>query len=168
MDEIEAQKAIRKAVKSGDLQQVKALVSEDESRLHMQTPFGSWLHVAASAGQLDIVEWLIAKGIDVDVHGGTAGGTPLDLAASDGQLEVVRCLIERGASLDVSEPERNPLFGAIYGGHTAVAKLLIDSGIDTSVKYSGENMTNMDALAFAKEWGRSDIVEMLAKHTSER
>ena len=62
---------------------------------------------------------------------------------------------------EFSEPERNPLFGAIYGGHTAIAKLLIDSGIDTTVKYSGESMHEMDALAFAHEWGRSDIAELL-------
>lgn len=157
----EVQRAIRKAIKSGDLRQVKALIAEDPSRLGMQTPFGSWLHVAASAGQLDVVKWLISQGIDVDVHGGTAGGTPLDRAASDGHLDVARYLIEQGARLDVSEPERNPLFGAIHGGHTAIARLLIDSGIDITVTYTGENMTNMDALAFAKEWGRSDIVEML-------
>ena len=62
---------------------------------------------------------------------------------------------------DVSEPTRNPLFGAIHGGHTAIAKLLIDNGIDTSVSYTGENMTGIDAMAFAREWGRSDIVELL-------
>lgn len=56
---------------------------------------------------------------------------------------------------------RNPLFGAIHGGHTDVAKLLIESGIDTAANYTGENMTNMDALAFAKEWGRSEIVALL-------
>ena len=29
------------------------------------------------------------------------------------------------------------------------------------MKYSGKSMQNMDALAFAREWGRLDIVEML-------
>ncbi len=76
-------------------------------------------------------------------------------------MDVVRVLLELGAKFDVSEPERNPLFGAIYGGHAQVAKLLIDSGIDTTVKYSGKNMTNMDALAFARQFGRAEIVQLL-------
>src|SRR5262245_14761134 len=65
--------------------------------------------------------------------------------------------------MDVSEPVRNPLFGAIYGGHTDVARLLIDSGIDTNIKYNGKNMKEMDALAFAREWGRTDIADLLVK-----
>ncbi len=74
----------------------------------------------------------------------------------------MRYLLSEGATIDVSQPERNPLFGAIYGGHTAVAKLLIDKGIDTHVKYTGGSMKEMDALAFAKEWGRNDIVDLLS------
>ncbi len=161
MVDVEVQKAIRTGVKKGNLDEVKHLIGNDKERLNLMTPFGTWLHVAASAGQLHIVEWLIANGIDVNKYGGTSGSGPLHRASSDGHLEIVRRLLELGAMLDVSEPERNPLFGAIYGGHTQVAKLLIDNGIDISVKYTGENMTNIDALAFAKEWGRTDIVALL-------
>ena len=67
-------------------------------------------------------------------------------------------------ALDVSEPERNPLFGAILKGHTGIAKLLVDRGIDINVQYTGESMKDMDALAFAREWGRSDIAEYLLAH----
>ena len=80
-------------------------------------------------------------------------------------MEIVKFLIDSGAMLDTSESVRNPLFAAIVGGisdsHTAVAQLLIDSGIDTKVKYNGKYMTDWDALAHAKEWGRSEIVELL-------
>jgi uncharacterized protein len=85
----------------------------------------------------------------------------VDHAASHGHIEVVQYLLGQGAQLDTSEPERNPLFSAIYGGHTAVAEVLIDHGIDTTIKYSGEHMQDMDALAFAREWGRTEIVERL-------
>ena len=88
------------------------------------------------------------------------------LLLTDGHLDIVKYLLECGATMDTSKAVRNPLIGAILGGttaaHTAIAKLLIDSGIDTTVSYTSEDMTNMDALAFAKEWGRSDIAELLA------
>ena len=75
---------------------------------------------------------------------------------------MVKYLLSCGAEMDVSEPERNPLFGAIYGGHADIAKLLIESGIDTRVKYTGESMKNMDALAFAHERGQKDIAALLS------
>lgn len=160
--DIQIHKSIRTAIKQGDLVTVTKMLSEDRSRLNWNVkPFGSWLHIAATNGQLRIMEWLIEQGMDVNQKAGVSDSGPLDEAASNGHLETVRCLISHGATLDISNSVGNPLFGAIHGGHTDVAKLLIDSGIDTSVKYNGENMTNMDALAFAKEWGRSDIVEML-------
>ena len=63
--------------------------------------------------------------------------------------------------MDVTEPERNPLFGAISNGHADIAKLLIESGIDTNVIYSGESMREMDALTFAKEQGQKEISMLL-------
>lgn len=160
--DIQIHKAIRAAIKQGDLASVSKMLGEDRSRLTWNVqPFGSWLHIAASNGQLRIVEWLIEQGMDVNQKAGVSDSGPLDEAASNGHLETVRCLINHGAILDTSNSVGNPLFGAIHGGHTQVAELLIDSGIDISVKYTGGNMTNMDALAFAREWGRNDIVALL-------
>jgi len=69
----------------------------------------------------------------------------------------VQKLLEAGASLDTSEPERNPLFSAIYGGHIELVKLLVKSGIDYRVFYTGEYMKEMDAIAFAQERGQTEI-----------
>lgn len=163
--EIKIYKAVRTAIKNGELTVVVQLLGDDRSRLQMDTPFGSWLHMAAAHGQLEIVRWLVSQGSDVNAIGGMAARRPLDEAAAEGHLDVVKFLIDSGAILDTSDSVRNPLFSTIVGGtsdsHTAVAKLLIDSGIDTKVKYTGENMTDMDAIAFAKEWGRTDIVRLL-------
>ncbi|MCZ7647444.1 MAG: ankyrin repeat domain-containing protein [Planctomycetota bacterium] len=163
MDDILAAKEMRTAIKQGDLKKIRALLSTDKKRLSLMTPFGTWLHVAASFGKLEIVKYLISCGMNINAYGGTAGGSALHRAASDGHIDVVEYLIACGATLDVSEPERNPLFGAIHNGHTEIAKLLIESGIDTRVKYTGESMKDMDALAFANEWGRKDIAELLIK-----
>lgn len=161
MLDIALHKAIRQAIKQGELRDVIRLIGNDRSRLSMMTPFGTWLHVAAAHGKLDIVKWLVEMGADVNAYGGITGGGPLDEAASNGHYDVVKFLIESGAVLDTSDSVHNPLFAAIYGGHTDVARLLIDSGIDIGCSYTGQYMHNMDAVAFAEEWGRSDIVELL-------
>jgi hypothetical protein len=166
MDEKQVAKEIRTAIKQGDADKVMSLIGSDKARLQMMTVFGTWLHVAASLGKLEIVKRLVELGADVNARGGIAGGTPLHEAASDGHLDIVRYLLSQRAEMDVSEPERNPLFGAIHGGHTVIAKLLIDSGIDTHVKYSGERMKDMDALAFAREWGREEIIALLISSES--
>lgn len=160
-DEIKITQALREAVKAGDVERVGALIRASPERLHPITPFGSWLHVAAKAGHCGLARYLVGMGIDVNVQGGTFGGTPLNLAAGYGQLPTVRVLIELGAEFDVSDPLRNPLFSAIQGGHLEIVRVLIKQGIDHRVRYTGESMTDMDALAFAYERGQREIVEYL-------
>jgi ankyrin repeat protein len=161
MDEKQLAMEIRAAIKQGDTDKVAALIGSSTEWRDMMTPFGTWLHVAAAHGQLDIVKLLVSLGANVNIQGGILGGSPLNEAASEGHLDIVKYLFACGAELDVSDPRYNPLFGAIYGGYTDVAKFLIDCGIDTDVKYTGEHMNEMDALAFAREWGRTEIIDLL-------
>ena len=163
MNKAEITKALREAVKAGDVQEVRSLIGASKERLQQMTPFGTWLHIAAKGGHLEVVQCLIAMGSDVNARGGTFGGTPVNLAAGYGQPHIVRTLLAAGAELDVSEPERNPLFSAIQGGHLEIVKLLIEHGIDYRVRYTGESMKDMDALAFARERGQTEIVDYLEK-----
>jgi ankyrin repeat protein len=162
MDDKHIAREIRVAIKLGDVDKVSSLIGHAMARLDILTPFGTWLHVASAHGQLEIVKLLLNLGIDININGGISGGGPLNEAASEGHIEIVKYLLSNGAKLDVTEPEKNPLFSAIHGGHVAIAKLLIDKGIDTHVKYSGSSMTNMDALAFARERGQDEIAKMLS------
>ena len=155
-------------IRQGDLEPVVALIEADRERLHMTTVFGTWLHFAASEGKLEIVKYLVSQGLDVNTRSESVSSayTPINAAASNGQVEVVRYLLSCGAILDVSRGgQENPLFGAVLKGYVEVVKLLIDSGIDTKIKYTGKNMRNMDALALAYEWGQSDIVEILRPYS---
>lgn len=127
----------------------------------MQTPFGTWLHVSASAGSWRVTEYLLSIGLDSNARGGTFGGSAINVAAGGGHIHIVVKLLESGAILDTSEPERNPLFSAIYGGRIDIVKLLVERGIDKGIKYSGSRMTNMDALRFAIERGQTAIADYL-------
>lgn len=161
MDNIQIAKEIRTAIKQGNVEKIKLLIRSDFNNLNMMTPFGTWLHVAASEGKLEIVKCLVDLGIDINKLGGVFCGGAIKEAASEGHIEIVKYLLSCDAALDVSEPERNPLFAAIYGGHVEIAKLLIESGIDIHAKYTGESMKDMDALAFAIEHGQTEIAALL-------
>src|SRR5579871_3494472 len=96
--------AIRDTIKQGDANGLVALVSSDKAALEMDTPFGSWLHVAASHNKPNLVRLLVSLGLDVNKKGGILGGTPLNEAATDGHTEIVSYLLANGAMLDVSDP----------------------------------------------------------------
>jgi ankyrin repeat protein len=161
MENVETLIKIREAVENGNLEQVAALIGNDERKRDMATVFGSWLHVAATHGQLAVVKWLVEAGIDINNHSGIAGGTALNEAALEGHLNVVRYLLENGAELDVSESERNPLFSAVNGGHLEIVRFLLEHGMDARVGYSGPAVKDFDAHAFAVEQGQRQIAAYL-------
>jgi ankyrin repeat protein len=167
MDDMQLAKEIRTEIKQGDVEKVTTLIGSDRTRLEMMTVLGTWLHVAATHGKLEIVKRLVSMGADINRRGGVEGGGALNEAACEGHIDIIKYLLNCGAEMDVSDPVRNPLFGAILEGHTAAAKLLIENGIDTEVKYTGPNMKGMDALAFAHEWGRDNIAELLTSARKE-
>ncbi|NBJ71365.1 MULTISPECIES: ankyrin repeat domain-containing protein [Clostridia] len=168
MDKNILAKDIRKAIKNGQLDIVEELLKEEPEMLTWVTPFGTWLHIAAAHGELEIVEYLNKAGLDVNSEGGTFSTNALERAASKGHLDIVQYLINKNIEMDISEPDRNPLFAAIYGGNLEIVKLLVENGIDISIKYSGENMKDMDAYAFAVERGQTEIAEYLKQKLDER
>jgi ankyrin repeat protein len=165
MDEALAyQKRIREAIKAGDCETAKALIDADPSQLQTMTVFGTWMHVAAARDQVELVEWLVRCGADVNARGGIEGATPIHDAAGEGHTRVIEYLLSVGAEMETYEPHVNPLFAAIYGGHHDVVRLLLDRGIDAAVRYTGERMKNTDAAAFARLWGQTEIAEMIETH----
>jgi len=156
--------AIRNAIRAGDTTQALQLIESDESQLQAVTPFGTWLHVASAFGNMELVKYLVKKGVDINKNSGILGGAPINEAASKGHLDVVRYLLSYGALLDTSNSQYNPLFSAIYGGHAQIVNLLLEEGMDATVKYTGKRMKDMDALAFAKERGQTEIAKVIATH----
>ncbi|MEW8050538.1 MAG: ankyrin repeat domain-containing protein [Candidatus Thiodiazotropha sp.] len=152
------------AIKSGDVSSVKMMLDGNEELLHLLTPLGSWLHIATEQGQKEVVELLVNLGIDVNVQGGPSNATPLNTAAYEGNADLLQYFLEKNAVMDLSEPDRNPLFAAIHAGHKKIVELLLEAGIDTKVKYTGETMQDMDATAFACEWGRAEIANLIKAH----
>ena len=57
------------------------------------------LHAAAEEGNIDVVESLLERGVDVNCCNEN-DETLLDTAAAEGEVDVVRLLVERGAELN--------------------------------------------------------------------
>lgn len=152
------------AIKTGDIELLEIALKDNEKLLKLATPLGSWLHIATEKGQSSVVEFLLNLGIDINVKGGPSSVTPLNTAAYEGYIDILDLFLAKGAEMDVSEPDRNPLFAAIHAGHIDVAKKLLEHGIDATVKYSGQSMQDMDAIAFCAEWGRKDIAKLIEKY----
>jgi ankyrin repeat protein len=86
------------------------------------------LYVAASEGNLPVVQALIAAGADVNSAYEQRGLTPLYVAASEGNLPVVQALIAAGADVNSAYEQRGLtlLMVAIDNGHVEVALVLIN------------------------------------------
>lgn len=153
--------SIEDAIEDGKMALCLELIDANPEIRDADTEFGSWLHIAAAHGQLDIVKELALRKMDVNARGGIAGGNALHSAVGNNHIEVVKYLLDAGAKMDVTEPERNPLFGAILEENVDMGMLLIERGIDWKVKYTGTSMKDMDALAFAKERGAEEFVKYL-------
>jgi uncharacterized protein len=154
-------RAMRQAIKSGNLKLVKEMIEEYEGLKNEVTGFGTWLHVAAKHGELDIVKYLVAIGLDVNQSGDIAECGPIRGAAGKGHLEIVQYLYESGAEFDISSADKNPLFSAIHNDHFDVAKFLIDNGIDITVGYDIGTLKNADACEYARQFGRNRIRDYL-------
>jgi ankyrin repeat protein len=168
METTQIVKAIRGAIKNGQLNKVRDLLEQEPEMLTWITPFGTWLHVATAHGHLEIVQYLINAGIDVNAQGGTFSTNALERAATKGYVDIAKYLINHNVELDISEPDRNPLFAAIYSGHFEIVKLLVEKHINISIKYAGESMKEMDAYTFAIERGQTEIAEYLTRKLNEK
>lgn len=149
-------KELYNAISHSDTKRAQEILEKNPFLLKMKTPIGSWLHVAATYGDLNIVKYLVESGLDVNASDGTSGSNPLNFAVSEGHIEIVKYFLDNGAILDLSKPERNPLFSAIHKGHLDIARLLVENGIDVTVDYGSKN-----AISFAEVCGQIEILDFL-------
>ena len=96
--------------------------------LERHTMYGSALHVAASKGNVNLVEMLISSGMDMNLIVGSFSTSPkhaIANAARRGHIETVRLLLEAGANL---ESKVLALCYASGAGRNETVKLLLGAG----------------------------------------
>jgi ankyrin repeat protein len=95
---------------------------------------GVVLLAVKDARDLDLVQWLAAKGAPLD-EPDLGGRTAASFAAELGALDAVRWLVEHGAAADRADAQqRTPLFHAALGDHAEVVAFLLDRGATVNVR----------------------------------
>lgn len=130
----------------GDLETVKTFVESDIVDVDCCQGGGSTpLGLAASSGYIEIMEYLLSVGADIDL----GSPSPLCLAARHGQRDAVKCLVSKGAQLDLAGMDGR--FTAIQVGmlhaHLDVVRCLFESGADFDLEGIKEVMTPLQVKA---------------------
>ncbi|MFC1783643.1 ankyrin repeat domain-containing protein [Planctomycetota bacterium] len=149
------------AVTSGDIEQIKLLISQGAD-VNAKNIFGhTVLNLACIRDKKEIAELLIDSGADINAINQHIWQKSLHQACQNGYEEIVKLLIDKGA--DVNEKVRNsmtPLHLAARNGRKDIVELLIAKGADMNVKNNDGNTP----LSLAEINGHTEIVELLRKH----
>ncbi|KAN0103454.1 Ankyrin repeat-containing domain protein [Hyaloscypha variabilis] len=120
---------------------------------------------AAKTGDLEMVEFLLERGADVNAAAANSGGrTALQFAAAaeQGNLILVERLLRAGANINAPAAEDKgitALQGASIRGHLKFAHIFLDG--DANVNAPGSAINGRTALEGAAENGRLDMVQLL-------
>ncbi len=101
---------------------------------------GSLLHAAAMSGNVELISYLLSRGLPVDGRADMptmfplvtayTNQTPLGVAAHRGHVEAMRVLVKAGADPNASADEgRSPLKVAMFGRSLEAVRFLLDQNV---------------------------------------
>lgn len=132
------------AVRKGDIATVEQALGAGADVHRLDGNKWTALHEACRHGQLEMVEFLLAKGLDPNAHHPSIGYTPLFVATFEpGYPEIVKALLGAGAapSLPVNENNFNALHSAAVTGNLEVLELLLAAGGDPGARAGHKQAT---------------------------
>ena len=147
------------AAESGSVSILDILAPDDATIYDLRNTWGyTPLMVAANAGKLDVMRYLLKKGVPHNVV--DASGRPLvQLATEWGNPAVMQVLQDFGADFKnfaTTADNAHPIWKAIHDGHLASVERILDSGLTIEYKHEGVSL-----LQLAAEVGNADIVRLL-------
>jgi len=116
------------------------------------------LLLAALAGHVDLVAFLLAQGANVSVRN-KGGLTALHAAAYAGNLDVVRLLVANGALVDDSENfyKMTPLHAAAEEGHADIVTFLLSRKARIEAK-ERNGITPLSQAGWRQHWAAADVL----------
>ena len=153
------QPSIHDIVGREDLETAQKMIGADPGLLDARNNLGKTpLHYAVTYGTVDLLDFLIAKGADLNAADNT-GMTPLHTAAMIGRTEEAERLLKAGANLEACDTFGDtPLHLAAIHNQKAMVELLLDAGADPKT-VNNEKLTPLD---LARRYRRAGVISGLA------
>lgn len=136
-----------------DIRELGTFLQENQYWLYNMSP----LMVAAKAGHLDIVKFLLDGGAQVNVCN-YHGLTPLIMALQCGHHEIAKLLLQHGADPNVLNMDGiSALMHAVEKGYPDLVLLLLEAGADSNIV----NQNGFSPLMVAATKGCLSLVQIL-------
>jgi ankyrin repeat protein len=151
--------AIHSAIRDGDLDRARLLISQGED-VNKMDGFGySPLFYAARFGHLRIAEVLMNHGAKINIAN-SGKATALQIASATGHIRIVEFLIRRAADVGAKDSDGNTaLHRAAQGGHAEVVSFLLSAGANIHAQEDWHG--GATALHLAAEQGHIEVVTLL-------
>lgn len=169
-DSKRTKKKFIKAVKSGNIEKVKALLDKGANINPIHEGFhyaNAPLIWAIKNNDFPMVDFLIKSGADVNIKGGYSD-VALIYALSNKEInrKIVKLLVESGANVNLPNFFAiSPFIGSCLTGHADLVKLFFEHGADIDMNYygysDGKYRKNYTPLTAAIESGNIEIVKFL-------
>jgi len=149
---------MHRIVQADNLRFVQKLI--ERSRNGEEVGYGP-CHFAASLGDVELLELLLANGADMNERD-KEGNCPLMwIVANDGDEELMEALVDQGASVNIQNfVGESPLFLAVQRNFEEKVRYLLENGADVRMV----NLEGASPLHAAAAAGNVEIISLLVKY----
>ncbi len=152
------------AVKSADIDAVRALLEGGADANTRQPDGATALHWAVHRGNGEAVQLLIRAGADLNARN-DLGVTPISVACANGDGAMVEMLLDAGADAHAAlGTGESALMTCSRTGSREGVRALLDRGADANAKESEKNQT---ALMWAVSQKHPEVARLLVEHGAE-
>jgi uncharacterized protein len=155
-------------IADGAIEETRKILLAHPELINLHTFFagGTLLHYAAAKPSVEMIEFLVQMGFDVNLRGKTYQDSALCSACHSGLLENAQALLRLGATIEQQHSYNDPVFAAIIGKSPGVIELLAGAGANLARRYTLESGDNVDSYDFAVLRGESECAATIARLSS--